>query len=186
MPKLTDMPKTAQLGVVFFVLVAASAALNYFYFKPIADVNKSDAIKRDAKRKEVETLRPYEKNLPELDRQIVALKQQMDIQKHIVPDEKDADEFIHMMHNTAAASGIEIRKYKADAGASREYFVEVPFAIELDGPYYSMLNFFEKVAKLERIINISNLQLAAIKGKGSYQYSPNESVFATCTATTIV
>jgi hypothetical protein len=60
----------------------------------------------------------------------------------------------------------------------------------LDGPYYSMLNFFDRVGKLERIVNISGLLVAntknpaAAKAKHAYQYAPNESVVATFTATT--
>ena len=62
--------------------------------------------------------------------------------------------------------------------------------MELDGPYYSMLNFFDNVGKLERIVNVSGLQVATTKkptdakAKHTYQYAPNESVVATCTATT--
>ena len=53
-----------------------------------------------------------------------------------------------------------------------------------------MLNFFDRVGKLERIVNMSGLMLAntknptAAKAKHTYQYAPNESVVATCTATT--
>ena len=66
----------------------------------------------------------------------------------------------------------------------------MPFEVELDGPYYSMLNFFDSVGKLERIVNVSGLQVATTKkptdakAKHTYQYAPNESVVATCTATT--
>jgi Tfp pilus assembly protein PilO len=66
----------------------------------------------------------------------------------------------------------------------------VPFEMELDGPYYSMLDFFDRVGKLERIVNVSDLLVAntkkgsEAKAKHSYQYAPNESVIATCTATT--
>jgi type IV pilus assembly protein PilO len=74
--------------------------------------------------------------------------------------------------------------------ASKEYYSEVPFDMELDGPYYSMLNFFDRVGKLERIVNISGLLVANTKNpsdakaKHTYQYAPNESVIATFTATT--
>jgi Tfp pilus assembly protein PilO len=73
---------------------------------------------------------------------------------------------------------------------SKEFYSEVPFELELDGPYYSVLNFFDHVAKLERIINISDLLVAntkkgsEAKAKHTYQYAPNESVVATCVATT--
>ena len=62
--------------------------------------------------------------------------------------------------------------------------------MELDGPYYSMLNFFDRVGKLERIVNVQGLLVATTrkpadaKTKKTYQYAPNESVVATCTATT--
>ena len=47
--------------------------------------------------------------------------------------------------------------------ASKEFYTEVPFEMEVDGPYYSMLNFFERTAKLERIVNVNGLALGAIK-----------------------
>jgi hypothetical protein len=53
-----------------------------------------------------------------------------------------------------------------------------------------MLGFFDHVAKLERIVNVSNLLVATVKkpqeakAKRQYQYAANESVVATCMATT--
>jgi hypothetical protein len=66
----------------------------------------------------------------------------------------------------------------------------VPFELELDAPYYSMLGFFDRVSKLERIVNINGLLVASTrkpadaKAKHTYQYAANESVVATCLATT--
>jgi hypothetical protein len=53
-----------------------------------------------------------------------------------------------------------------------------------------MLNFFERVAKLERIINVSNLQMGSLHSKDgggfkkNYAYAPQESVGVKCVATT--
>jgi type IV pilus assembly protein PilO len=95
-----------------------------------------------------------------------------------------------MLDAEAAKAGIELRRYTAQPTASKEFYTEVPFEIELDGSYYSMMNFFDRVAKLERIVNVSNLLVATTKKnseaktKHTYQYAPNESVVATCMATT--
>jgi type IV pilus assembly protein PilO len=118
------------------------------------------------------------------------LQMQMDIQRKIVPEDKDADQFIKMLHDTAALSGIEIRRYTALPVANHEFYGEVPFAIDIDGPYYSVMDFFQKIAEKERIVNISNLQMANVKNTGAakvktvYQYAQGESVVASCTATT--
>jgi len=83
-----------------------------------------------------------------------------------------------------------LRRYKAGDTKPQQYYTEVPFDMELDGPYYSMLQFFDRVQKLDRIVSVGNLLVAttrnanAAKAKHSYQYAPNESVVATFTATT--
>ena len=95
-----------------------------------------------------------------------------------------------MIDAEALKAGVELRRYTALPVTSKEFYSEVPFEVELDGPYYSMLSFFDQVSKLERIVNVSNLLVAntkkgsEAKAKHQYQYAPNESVVATCTATT--
>jgi type IV pilus assembly protein PilO len=107
-----------------------------------------------------------------------------------VPDQKEVDGFMKMMDAEAMKAGIELRRYTAKPVSMRDFYSELPFEMELDGPYYSVLSFFDRVGKLERIVNVSGLMLATTKkpseakAKHTYQYAPNESVVATCMATT--
>ena len=70
-----------------------------------------------------------------------------------------------------------------------DFFTNSPFEVELDGSYYNMLGFFQRVGKLERIINVGGLKMASIKKANElgshkqYEYSASETVAATCTAT---
>jgi type IV pilus assembly protein PilO len=189
MAKFNEMPEKAQFGIVVALALVVTAALYFSLFKSISDENHANELNFQAKASENNKLRPYEQKLPELNRTIDALKLQLDNLQRIVPDEKEADQFMHAMQNEAQKAGIEIRRYTAKPSTSREFYTEVPFDLELDGPYYSMLNFFERISKLERIINISNVQIGAIKGgdlkmKKAYKYAPRESVVSSCVATT--
>ena len=154
------------------------------------NANASSQQALTAKLEENAQLEPYVSKLAEIDRQVASLQQQLEIEKRIVPDEKEVDGFMKMLDAEALKSGIELRRYTAQPSAAKEFYTEVPFEVELDGPYYSMLNFFDHVAKLERIVNVSNLLVANVKkgsdakAKHTYQYAPNESVVATCLATT--
>ncbi|HYH01185.1 MAG TPA: type 4a pilus biogenesis protein PilO [Terriglobales bacterium] len=189
MAKFTEMPRKAQLGIVAVLGLVASVALYFVVYKSMSDENRANEVKLQAKIAENNTLRPYEQKLPELNRTVDALKLQLENLQKIVPDEKEADQFMHAMQNEARRAGIEVRRYEAKPTTTREFYTEVPFDMELDGPYYAMLNFFDRVSKLERIINISNLQVGAVKGgdvkgKKTYHYGPRESVISTCMATT--
>ena len=167
-----------------------SAAGYYVFLNPIIQKNADLKPKIADKNRENEMLRPYESKLQQLNRDMAILEQHIEREKKVVPDDTDADQFIRLLHDTAATSGIEIRRYTALPVANHEFYSDVPFSIDIDGPYYSVLNFFQRVAELERIVNIDNLQMTNTKTTGpakvktTYPYAPGETVVASCTATT--
>lgn len=181
--------KLQSLVIVVVALLITGGA--YFtIYKSMDDSNRTSRLSLQSKMRDNDTLRPYEKNMNQLIADTEALKQQLEFQKLIVPDEKEADQFMRLMQTTAMQSGVEIRRYTSKPTVAHEFYTEVPFNLELDGPYFSMLNFFERVARLERIINVSDMQMGSLNSKdgGSfkkgYQYAPHESVGARCVATT--
>ncbi len=190
MASFKDLPAKAQLGIIVGVVVALCAGFYFLVLKDQMAKNEKDLKAAKDMEAKVRELEPYQSKLEDLNRQIASLQLQLEIQKHIVPDEKEADQFMKMMQDTAMAAGVEVRRYSQESGNTKEFYTEVPFAIDVDGPYYSLLNFFERVGKLERIINIGNLKVASLKKaneagvKAQYSYAPGESVVANCKATT--
>jgi type IV pilus assembly protein PilO len=190
MAKFGEMSFAARLGVLVLAALIVGVAYYYVYLNPQIQANADIKTKITDKTRENEQLRQFEPKLADLNRQMAILQQQMEIQKKIVPDEKDADQFIRLLHDTASTAGIEIRRYASMPVANHEFYSDVPFSIDIDGPYYSVLNFFQRVSELERIVNIDNLQMSNTKTtspskvKGTYQYAPGETVVASCTATT--
>lgn len=190
MANFSEISGMKQWGLVMGVAVLVSAALFFTFFKSQREANAAAEKALADKLQENAQLEPYRSKLADMDRQVANLKQQLDIEKRIVPDEKEVDGFIKMLDAEALKAGIELRRYTAKPTSSKEYYTEVPFEMELDGPYYSMLNFFDQVSKLERIVTVSDLQVASTKKsedaktKHKYQYAANESVVATCVATT--
>jgi|SRR6266567_343243 type IV pilus assembly protein PilO len=190
MANFNEISGIKQWALVLGVAGLLSAALYFTYFKTQRTANATAQQALDSKLQENAQLEPYRPKLAEMDRQVANLKQQLEIERHIVPDEKEVDGFMKMLDAEAMKAGVELRRYTARATNAKEFYTEVPFEVELDGPYYSMLHFFDQVAKLERIVNVSDLLVAntkkgsEAKAKHSYQYAPNESVVATCVATT--
>lgn len=190
MGTFTDLSDIKQWGALVLGAVVLSAALYFTMFKSQVNANAQAQQQLDAKVRENAELEAYRPKLAEIERQLASLKQQLEIERRIVPDEKEVDGFIRMMESEAQRAGIEIRRYTAKGLTAKDFYTEVPFELELDGPFYSVLGFFDRVGKLERIVNVSSLLVASTrkpgdaKAKHTYQYAPNESVVATCTATT--
>ena len=190
MGNFSELSGLKQWAALVLGAVLVTAALHFTLFKSQRAANDQAQSALELKLRENAELESYAPKLKDMERQLANLKQQLEIERRIVPDDKEVDGFIKMLDAEAMKSGIEIRRYTAKPVASREFYTEMPFEIELDGPYYSVLNFFDRVGKLERIVNMSNLLVATIKKpsdakvKHTYQYAPNESIVATCNATT--
>ena len=187
---LGELTGVKLLGVLLLTAVVGTGALYYTVYKSQRDQNDAARVKLQAKLRENAELEAYRPKLADIARQLASLKQPLEIERRIVPDEKEVDNFMRMVSGEARKSGVEIRRYTARPYGAKEFYTEVPFEVELDGPYYSMLGFFDRLGKVERIVNVSNLLVASTrkptdaKAKHTYQYAPSESVVATCLTTT--
>lgn len=187
---LGELSGVKLLGTLVLAAAMGTGALYYTVFKSQRDQNDAAQVKLTAKLRENAELEAYRPKLADIERQLSNLKQQLEIERRIVPDEKEVDNFMRMVSGEARKSGVEVRRYTARPYVNKDFYTEVPFEVELDGPYYSMLGFFARLGKVERIVNVSNLLVASAgkpgpaKAKHSYQYAPGESVVATCQTTT--
>src|ERR1043166_9727425 len=184
-----------DMSVIMQGLVAAAIAVVlvlvgiYLPFSPVAQekdqVDKAVQT-RTALTQEVTQLQVYKQRFGELKQEMDALNKQLDTLKTIVPEEKETDEFIRLLQGAATASNVAIRSLKAKAVVSKDNnYYEMPFEISADGPYFNVLDFFGRLSRLSRIINVGDLQFGETsKGSGGYVMRPGTTVTGTFTATT--
>ena len=185
-----------DMSVIMQGLVAAAIAVVlvlvgiYLPFSPVAQekdqVDKAITT-RTALTQEVTQLQVYKQRYGELKQQMDALNKQLDTLKTIVPEEKETDEFIRLLQGAATESNVAIRALKAKAVAPKDNnYYEMPFDVQADGPYFNVLDFFGRLSRLSRIINVGDLEFAdPEKAKGArYSLRPGSTVSGSFTATT--
>jgi type IV pilus assembly protein PilO len=187
MPKsFNDLPAAVQIAI--FVLIAAllGGAVFYVYVLPLKE-------KRDTLRIEVNRLTAENKlnQIFELERtqylkRIAQLEKQLDALRSIVPEEQATDDFMRMVFEDGRATEVNIRTFIPQALAPKDIYTEMPFSLRLDGTYYELLTFFDRLAHEQRIVSVSGLSLGAPEGggMGAFKIHPGETVGANCLLTT--
>jgi Tfp pilus assembly protein PilO len=69
----------------------------------------------------------------------------------------------------------------------KEYHYEMPFEVQADGPYFNVLDFFGRLGRLSRIINVGDLTFDdpdKAKGGTKYPVRPGTTVSGIFVATT--
>jgi type IV pilus assembly protein PilO len=60
-------------------------------------------------------------------------------------------------------SNLEFLLFSPDRQVPRDFFVEIPVNIEVQGVYHDVAMFFDKVGKLDRIVNVIDVTMAPVK-----------------------
>jgi len=135
---------------------------------------------------EVTQLQVYRQRYGELKSQMDALSKQLETLKTIVPEDKEVDEFIRLVQGAAVASNVQIRRLTAMPIVAKEYHYDMPFEVQADGPYFNVLDFFGRLSRLSRIINVGDLDFEDATGQKAAKYAirPGTTVSGIFTATT--
>jgi type IV pilus assembly protein PilO len=191
-PKFTDLSLTLQI-VVIVVLGAALWAITEYFYPNLGQVRTANEAKRTQVAqltREVEPLRPFRERVRALEADNKQLENQLANLQRIVPDEKEVDNFVRLLQTEASTAGVQFRRVTAKEPVTQQYYVEVPFEIELDGTYFDVLQFYDRLGRVERITNVSDLRMgglqsgSTIAGAKKYDYAPSETVVAVCSVTT--
>src|SRR5262245_7450941 len=185
-----------DMSVIMQGLVAAALAIVlvllgvYLPFSPVAqekDQLDKAVQQRTQLTQEVTQLSVYKQRFGELKQQMDALNKQLDTLKTIDPEEKETDEFIRLLQGAATQSNVQIRHLAAKAVVPKDNnYYEMPFEVQADGPYFNVLDFFGRLSRLSRIINVGDLEFAdPDKARGThYVLRPGSTVSGFFTATT--
>ena len=184
---LRELPLGIQLAIGLVVAIAV-VATGWFY-GPVADKKvEVDLLQAQVQELQgvVAKLDDATKRHAELQTRLKAAEEQLERTKEVVPQEKQTDQFILMVQSSARTGGITLRRLTAKGTVYKDFYAEMPFEIELDGSYVSLVNFFRQLGQSSRIINAGGLKLDGVDPtkRGRVDYGPGTSVAGTCIVTT--
>ncbi len=177
-------------ALIFAVLAVGLIAAGLYV--PMSPLKAKDAEldslreKKSSLNSQISNLQVYKNQLPTLQNSIQGVQNDIENLRRIIPAEKDADEFIRLMQGAASSAGVNIRRLKAQSVAARDQYYEMPFEVEVDGPYYAVSDFFNRLSKVSRLINVGDLTLkSTAEGAGrKYPIRPGTTVSGTFVAIT--
>jgi len=185
-----ELPAPVQVLAYLVVAAAVFVGGEFFPGSPIqavrADKEKAEKDKADLQQ-QVQALQVYERQSTQLRAEIEANQKQLDTLKQIVPDDKQVEEFIKALNDSAKASSISLRSLVAKPIEPKDYFYEVPFDVRVDGPYFQVLDFFSRLSHLSRIINVGDIEFNSIEGgrlSTNFPLRPGTTVIMQFVATT--
>jgi len=169
--------------VVVFLLMAGAVYGGYRYFIH-SGLQRQIDLKTTQKKElqdEVERGKVTAERLPEFRREVERREATLQALSRILPNSKEVDDLLRKVQQMAAESSLTVLRFRPQATQPREFYAAWPISLELDGNYHNLAYFCDRLSKLSRIVNVSDLRITA-----SRQPTVSSTIRASCTATTFV
>jgi len=176
--KVENLSKVQRilLSSVFFILVVG--IFIYFFYWP--KFEKIAALKTNQTKLE-QKLKTAKRNAADLKKFQAKMKEaeaQFNLAMKKLPEKEEIPSLLTAISDSGQAVGLDFLLFEPKAEKKKEFYAEIPVAMSLRGDYHNLAIFFDQVARLNRIVNIENIQMS--RGKGA----KGRELTAKCTAVT--
>jgi type IV pilus assembly protein PilO len=153
------LPRQQKIGVlaglVVFLLV-----IGYFYvYLPGDDQVTKLAEEMTAVRADRDKKKALSVNLPKLQKELQEWDAKLKAAVAQLPDRKEIPDLLSSLSTKAREAGLEILLFRPRAENFQEFYAEIPVDIVVRGGFFNAVTFFDEVGKLNRLVNIDNIDL---------------------------
>jgi type IV pilus assembly protein PilO len=105
--------------------------------------------------------REAQRRVDELNRQIDTILRDLELLKSIMPLDPETGKLLRVFQGYARDQNLDIRVISPKATVNKDLYSEQAFGLEVGGGYHDIALFFDKIAHMRRIVNITNLDMKA-------------------------
>jgi type IV pilus assembly protein PilO len=180
--RIRNLPRNTQI-IIFSLLVVALAVLFYmFYLKNSIEARNS--LRTEVRKLEasVAQTQAVKASLDRFKKEVAEIEQRLAAMKSILPSQKETPQVLRSVQEMAASNNLKILKFTPKPVVPKDFYVDWPIEIQVEGNYNGLGRFFEKIGQSTRLIDVNKINI-----KGSEKsVNPAKTLTAVCTATTFV
>jgi len=98
-------------------------------------------------------------------------KVQFQIVKKTLPEKGDIPSLLTSISQAGRDVGLEFVLFQPNKEVRKGFYAEIPVSIKVTGNYHNLALFFDRVAALSRIVNITNIKMSGGKGSSKLNLS---------------
>jgi type IV pilus assembly protein PilO len=178
---LSKLPWYGQIGA--FVVVSGLAVFGFWKFyvaETQADIDarqtRLTALRADIA-KGVATAR----RLPQFQSEVAELERRLENLRAVLPEQKDVADILRRVQGLATQSSLTLQRFTPQPPAQEAMYAALPFKLRAEGTYHNLGQFFDRISKFPRIINVGDMTI-----KARQPQEPDASIEAEFVATTFV
>ena len=174
--KIGKLPKLYRFLVFFGIFLMIIGPFFYFSYQP----KVKQIVRLESEQKTLETklvrAKKKAKQLKHFQDKLKMAETDFKVAVKKLPEKKEIPSLLSSISRSGHDAGLEFLLFEPKTELIKEFYAEIPVSIIVTGNYHKTALFFDKVARLHRIVNLDNIKMSATKESGKLNTS--------CTAVT--
>ena len=155
--RFLERPTGQKLGIFGAIIVLLAGLFWQFLYSPLSTEREELGSKVDGLRSKVIQETRIANDLPRFRAAVRDLEEKFKIALRELPEKREIPELLQSISGLARDAGLEVTLFQPKPEVPKDFYAEVPVAINVEGTYHQLLTFFDEVGHLTRVVNLSEI-----------------------------
>jgi type IV pilus assembly protein PilO len=175
--KVEEIKYPIRIVILIGTVVLLTGAFIWFAYIPKKETIANTTISIEDLNGQLNRAKIERQKLPERRAEKEEVDAQFQEALNLLPNSKEIPKLLTNLSELANESQLDFPAFRPKSERAKEFYVEVPIAIEVRGSYHDVAVFFDKVGHMERIMNIHNVSMKPVSDRST-------TLITTCDAVT--
>ena len=174
--KIENLSKIQRILIFSAILILLIVIFVFMLYKPkLEKIGKLDK-ELDELEKKLVVAKKNAENLEKFQKMMKEAEFQFKTAMKALPEKEEIPSLLTSISRSGQDVGLEFLLFEPKTEVRKEFYAEIPVAMNIKGGYHDLAMFFDKVARLSRIVNIKNISIGRTKD--------SQELSSSCTAVT--
>jgi type IV pilus assembly protein PilO len=166
--KLSTVQRILIYAGTFLVLIGAVV---YFLYMPKWDTKSELQAELENLDGQLMLARQKAARLPKLRAKMKAAEERFAKASKALPETRELPTLLTVISQSGREAGLEFQLFQPGGEINKQFYVEIPLSIRVEGGYHNTAEFFDRVAALSRIVTIKDITMVPGEKKGDLSTS---------------
>lgn len=163
--KIGALTKIQRLLICLGTLAVIGAGFYFFLLGPKLDALTAARQDLEKQKNLLSTYKIKAAALKKVEAQMAKAQEQFNIAMTALPDKRELPSLLDEISKAGRDAGLEVQLFAPQNMVQKSSYIEIPLSMTVAGRYHQMAEFFYRVAGLNRIVNMSSIDMKRDSGK---------------------
>lgn len=164
--RVNKLATPAKAGIIAAILLLLTGGTYFFFIQDLETKIEGIKAEQQSKDRTLAEKQAIADNLSERRKEMDALEQRFAEALTQLPEKKDIEELLSQLNDVGKKSGLDIGRVLPGGETSQGFYSAIPISMAVTGNYHEIATFFQEIAGLRRIVNVSGLRLTSPSMRG--------------------